>query len=97
MSRRRHRRKNKNGVKLNVTAMLDMAFQLLAFFILTFRAAPIEGHLSLNMPPPIPQTNVESAPDRRHRGNSTPNLHALHLFVTATEAGTSPKFDSNPT
>ncbi len=87
MSRRRHRRRNKNGVKLNVTAMLDMAFQLLAFFILTFRAAPIEGHLSLNMPPPIPQTNVQSTQTVGTEGNSTPNLHALHLFVTATDSG----------
>ena len=87
MSRRRHRRKNKNGVKLNVTAMLDMAFQLLAFFILTFRAAPIEGHLSLNMPPPIPQTNVETTQTVGTEGNSAPALHALHLFVTSTEAG----------
>ena len=32
-------------VTLNVTAMLDMAFQLLAFFILTFRPPPGEGDL----------------------------------------------------
>ncbi len=87
MGRRRHRRKNSGAVKLNVTAMLDMAFQLLAFFILTFRPAPIEGHLSLNMPPPIPQTNVQSTQTVGTEGNSSPNLHALHLFVTATEAG----------
>ena len=87
MSRRRHRRKANNAIKLNVTAMLDMAFQLLAFFILTFRPAPVEGHLSLNMPPPIPQTNVQSQQTVGTEGSSTPNLHALHLFVTATEAG----------
>jgi biopolymer transport protein ExbD len=39
------------GVELNVTAMLDMAFQLLAFFILTFRPAPLEPAVSLHMPP----------------------------------------------
>ena len=32
--------------------MLDMAFQLLTFFILTFRPAPIEGQISLRLPPP---------------------------------------------
>lgn len=87
MSRRRRRHKNSNAVKLNVTAMLDMAFQLLAFFILTFRPAPIEGHLSLNMPPPIPQTNVQPSQTVGAEGNSAPALHALHLFVTATDAG----------
>ena len=54
MSRRHHRRRSKKGVELNLAAMLDMAFQLLTFFILTFRPAPIEGHLALNLPPPIP-------------------------------------------
>jgi biopolymer transport protein ExbD len=87
MGRRRRRHKNSGAVKLNVTAMLDMAFQLLAFFILTFRPAPIEGHLSLNMPPPIPQTNVEVNQTVGQEGSSSPALHALHLFVTATESG----------
>ena len=34
------RQHSSEGVELDVTAMLDMAFQLLAFFILTFRPAP---------------------------------------------------------
>lgn len=33
-----------------MAAMLDMAFQLLAFFILTFRPSPIESQISLRMP-----------------------------------------------
>ena len=41
----------------------------------------------MNIPPPIPQTNVETAQTVCTEVNSTPNLHALHLFVTATEAG----------
>jgi biopolymer transport protein ExbD len=56
----KRRRPSATGVELNVTAMLDMAFQLLAFFILTFRPAPIEGQLSLHLPPPQPTDNVES-------------------------------------
>ena len=89
MSRRRHRKKNKKGVELNLAAMLDMAFQLLTFFILTFRPAPIEGHLSVNMPPPIPQTNVESrvTVGDEGAGGVIPALHALHMYVTATEGG----------
>jgi biopolymer transport protein ExbD len=41
-------------VTLNVTAMLDMAFQLLAFFILTFRPPPGEAQIYLKLPPPQP-------------------------------------------
>jgi biopolymer transport protein ExbD len=33
-----------------VTPMLDMSFQLLNFFILTFRPMPTEGQLSINLP-----------------------------------------------
>jgi biopolymer transport protein ExbD len=58
---RRHR-DTKEEVELNVTAMLDMAFQLLAFFILTYRPSPVEVQLSLNLPPPLPVTNV--SPDQ---------------------------------
>jgi biopolymer transport protein ExbD len=55
---RRHRRYRgqQAEVELNMAAMLDMAFQLLTFFILTFRPAPIEGQISLRLPPPQPVT-----------------------------------------
>lgn len=33
--------------------MLDMAFQLLTFFILTFKPAPVEGQVNLRLPPPM--------------------------------------------
>jgi biopolymer transport protein ExbD len=49
----RHKKKNEN-VELNVTAMLDMAFQLLAFFILTFRPPPGEDQIYLKLPPAQP-------------------------------------------
>src|SRR5579864_9196972 len=56
---RRHRRRaSKAEVELNLASMLDMAFQLLAFFILTFHPSPIEGQLSLHLPPAAPITNV---------------------------------------
>jgi biopolymer transport protein ExbD len=41
-------------VELNLAAMLDMAFQLLTFFILTFRPGPIEGKIAMHLPPPRP-------------------------------------------
>lgn len=49
---RRKRKKTDEDVELNLAAMLDMAFQLLAFFILTFRPPPAEGQVSLRLPPP---------------------------------------------
>src|SRR5260221_426320 len=51
MIRRRKKRRQQPDVALNLAAMLDMAFQLLAFFILTFRPAPVEGQIELMLPP----------------------------------------------
>ncbi len=46
--------RSKEDVELNVASMLDMAFQLLAFFIMTFRPPPNEGAIALRMPLPHP-------------------------------------------
>ena len=35
---------------LPITPMLDMSFQLMAFFIFTFRPAPTEGQISMALP-----------------------------------------------
>src|SRR5262245_14096514 len=51
MKRHRRKRPQTEEVSLNLAAMLDMAFQLLAFFILTFRPNPVEGQVNLNLPP----------------------------------------------
>ncbi|VTS03591.1 ExbD/TolR family protein [Tuwongella immobilis] len=58
-------------VDLPITPMLDMAFQLMAFFIFTFKPQPTEGQISLFLPqlkgnesvqmaPPPPDTPVEA-------------------------------------
>jgi biopolymer transport protein ExbD len=70
MTRRSHRRKRRHAeatIQLNMAAMLDMAFQLLAFFILTFKASPIEAQISLRLPdaPQATQSSsvqIESSP-----------------------------------
>jgi len=59
--RRRKRKQLQGEVELNLAAMLDMAFQLLAFFILTFRPAPLEGYIALRMPPPQATTKPGGA------------------------------------
>src|SRR5262249_45163516 len=37
-------------ITLPITPMLDMSFQLLSFFILTFKPMPTEGQLAINLP-----------------------------------------------
>ena len=61
MSRRYKKQRPQEDVSLNLAAMLDMAFQLLAFFILTFKPNPVEGQINLNLPPAVPI--IENKPD----------------------------------
>lgn len=37
-------------IKLNMTAMIDVVFQLLVFFILTFKIVALEGDFNVKMP-----------------------------------------------
>jgi biopolymer transport protein ExbD len=71
---RRYRPGPPDEVAFPVTPMLDMAFQLLAFFIITFKPPSAETHLDLNLPAtpvalpsaslgsaqPIPARNVDT-------------------------------------
>lgn len=50
MSRRHKRNPAHVDPDLPITPMLDMAFQLLAFFVMTFNPTPAEGHLDMALP-----------------------------------------------
>src|SRR5262245_17533644 len=83
----RHKKKrHQDDVELNLTAMLDMAFQLLAFFILTFRPSPVEGQILLRMPPPQPITNVNSGQQAGNNPQNTNPLQGLNTLVISAFA-----------
>lgn len=87
MKRRRHRR-TQGDVELNLAAMLDMAFQLLAFFILTFRPSPIEGQISLRLPPPVPVTQGKEAVGADvNNTNPVAGVNTLTISIFADPAG----------
>jgi len=52
--RHKHRRSAANHTRpdLPITPMLDMSFQLLSFFVITYKPATLEGQLSLMLPKP---------------------------------------------
>ena len=48
----KHKKKHSDHFEpdLPITPMLDMSFQLMAFFLITFRPMPTEGQLALSLP-----------------------------------------------
>ena len=38
-------------IEVKMTPMIDVVFQLLVFFLFTFKIVPIEGEIGVNMPP----------------------------------------------
>jgi biopolymer transport protein ExbD len=54
MSSRRHQQQPTPGVNLGliITPMLDMSFQILSFFIMTYHPSALEGHISGSLAPP---------------------------------------------
>lgn len=48
--RRKHGKPDHVEPDLPITPMLDMSFQLMAFFLITFNPTPPEGHLDMALP-----------------------------------------------
>src|SRR5581483_4942623 len=67
---------------LPITPMLDMSFQLLAFFIFTFRPAPTEGQLLLALP------KVEGGESAAPSADLSEKPVKLVATVAATAEGT---------
>src|SRR5689334_9240934 len=86
---RRRRKRAQEDVELNLAAMLDMAFQLLTFFILTFKPAPIEGQISLRLPPPVPITPIKGQAPGADVKNPNPiqGVNSLIISVFPDKAG----------
>jgi hypothetical protein len=58
-----------------------MAFQLLAFFILTFRPSPLEGQVQLHLPPPRPITTHPHAQDPGSNPDNSNPVQGLNTLV----------------
>ena len=83
--RKRRRTRSQSEVELNLAAMLDMAFQLLTFFILTYRPPPTEGQISLRLPPPegvTAQAGQKVGSDNKNKGIPE-GLNTLTITVLA--------------
>ncbi len=88
MSERKNIQKSE-GPDVPVTPMLDMAFQLLTFFVLTYKPAPSEGQFVMNLLPPQPATAISAeAPSDKPSDNNLPaTLRTLPTVLKAGEGG----------
>jgi biopolymer transport protein ExbD len=84
MSRRKKKKHRSTAVELNLAAMLDMAFQLLTFFILTFKPAPVEGEIALRMPQAAPP--VKTAGQKMGSKESDDPLKGLDSLTVSVMA-----------
>ncbi len=67
-----------------MAAMLDMAFQLLAFFILTYQPGKVEGCISVRMPPATPVTKPDTSGGAANPAEATALAGAVSLQITVT-------------
>ena len=75
-------------VEVQVTPMLDMAFQLLTFFIMTFNPAPSEGQFSMNLLPAQAATEItKDAPKDTATPSLDASLRTLKTTLRAAEGG----------
>lgn len=82
MLRRKRHRTGTDFVEpdLPITPMLDMTFQLLAFFIMTFQPAPTEGQIALTLP------KDEGGPSASAPPSITDTNKPVHYIVRVTAA-----------
>lgn len=86
--KRRRKSEKTEGPQVPVAPMLDMAFQLLTFFVLTYRAAPVEGQFVMNLLPPQPVTSMAAAPaDAAPSADLPVSLRTLPTTLKAGDDG----------
>ena len=91
MSIHRKKKKPEEEITIPVTPMLDMAFQLLTFFILTYKSTPTEGQFSMNLLPAAPATDfrAQAEAESAATNDSIPAaLRTLPTILRATADGT---------
>lgn len=75
-------------VEVPLTPMLDVAFQLLTFFILTFKPAPLELQFDLNLLPTTPQTEPEQEPPPEDSpSDEPPTIRSFQVTLLSDTTG----------
>ena len=86
--RRRRKRRKLDGIELNLAAMLDMAFQLLMFFIHTFNPAQNEAQFAAYIPAAEPVTKPQLAEKNQTESHIQQASHSeIIVTVVGSQAG----------
>ncbi|MFO0951752.1 MAG: biopolymer transporter ExbD [Isosphaeraceae bacterium] len=86
----RKKTKKTEEVDIPITPMLDMAFQLLTFFILTYHPAPSEVQFSMSIMPAAPATDIlkqESTAPAEGNDSVPAALKTLPTVLRAADGG----------
>ena len=74
--------------EVSLTPMLDVAFQLLTFFIFTFKPAPLELQFNMNLLPTAPQTEPEPEPPPEDSpSDEPPAIQSFQVTLHADDTG----------
>ena len=74
-------------IEIPIVPMLDMAFQLLTFFIMTYRPAPSEVQFNMNLLPPAPAAKMSAEPPPPDSSAPSDAPAALRTLTTTLRAG----------
>ncbi len=86
--RRKRKKRQAEEPTVPVAPMLDMAFQLLTFFVLTYRPLPAEGQFVMNLLPPQPATEITAeAPSEAASDKLPASLRTLPTILRAGAGG----------
>jgi biopolymer transport protein ExbD len=81
------KKRKQEDVEIPVTPMLDMAFQLLTFFILTYHPMPTEGQFAMNLLPASPATDFRTQNEAEAAPANESLPAALRTLPTLLRAG----------
>jgi biopolymer transport protein ExbD len=88
LSNERKKVKRANDPEIPITPMLDMAFQLLTFFVLTYHAMPAEGSFVMSLLPAQPASAPSAeAPSDKPSDNLPVSLRTLPTILKAGAGG----------
>jgi biopolymer transport protein ExbD len=86
--RERKKLQKAQGPDVPIAPFLDMAFQLLTFFVITYRPLPEEGQLLMNLLPAQPATSITAeAPSQKPSDNLPATLRTLPTILKAGPGG----------